>query len=162
MMGKKGTRINSINIRPVFLAFSITAFIFGSGFFLGIGYAGSSKTTLPKADVDVRNVNDADEWETVQMRVTAYCPCTKCCGEYAQGITASGHKINQGDNLVAADKKFSFGTKMIIPGYGSSEPVEVLDRGGAIRGNRLDVFFATHQEALEWGVRYLDVKILRQ
>ena len=51
---------------------------------------------------------------------------------------------------------------MIIPGYSSSQPVEVLDRGGAIQGNKLDVFFASHEEALEWGVQYLDVKILTQ
>src|SRR4051794_40224797 len=28
---------------------------------------------------------------TIRMEVTAYCPCTKCCGENAQGLTASGH-----------------------------------------------------------------------
>jgi 3D (Asp-Asp-Asp) domain-containing protein len=48
---------------------------------------------------------------------------------------------------------------MIISGYNDGQPVKVLDRGGAIRGDRLDVFFASHQEALEWGVRYLDVKV---
>jgi 3D (Asp-Asp-Asp) domain-containing protein len=48
---------------------------------------------------------------------------------------------------------------MLIPGYSNSQPVKVLDRGGAIKGNRLDVFFATHEEALEWGVQYLEVKI---
>jgi len=37
--------------------------------------------------------------------------------------------------------------------------VKVLDRGGAIRGSRLDVFFHSHQEALKWGVKYLDVKV---
>lgn len=145
------------NIRPAFLAFFLTAFIFFSGFSLGIGYAGNNS----KSAVDTGSGSDAENWETVHMRVTAYCPCTKCCGEYAQGITASGYKIGEGDHLVAADKRYVFGTRMIIPGYGSSEPVEVLDRGGAIVGDKLDVFFATHQEALEWGVRYLDVKVLR-
>jgi 3D (Asp-Asp-Asp) domain-containing protein len=110
------------------------------------------------------------QWKTVQMRVTAYCPCSKCCGSYSDGITASGHKISQGDRFVAADKTYPFGTEMLIPGYKNSknknsdavDAVEVLDRGGAIRGKRLDVFFNTHQEALEWGVRHLDVKIREQ
>lgn len=93
------------------------------------------------------------------MRVTGYCPCPKCCGEYSDGITANGHKIQPGDTFVAADKRFAFGTEMVIPGYNNGEPVKVLDRGGAIRGNKLDAFFSTHQQALEWGVQYLDVQV---
>ena len=93
------------------------------------------------------------------MRVTAYCPCSQCCGSYADGITACNHHIQKGDRFVAADKTYSFGTEMIIPGYNRSHPVEVKDRGGAIQGDRLDVFFNTHEEALEWGVQYLDVLI---
>jgi integrase len=48
---------------------------------------------------------------------------------------------------------------MVIPGYSENIPVKVLDRGGAVRDYHLDVFFGTHKEALEWGVRNLDVKI---
>jgi 3D (Asp-Asp-Asp) domain-containing protein len=101
----------------------------------------------------------SDGWRTVRMRVTGYCPCAKCCGKYADGITASGHKIQPGDVFVAADKRYAFGTEMVIEGYNDGEPVKVLDRGGAIQGNKLDAFFHTHQEALEWGVRYVDVKV---
>ena len=42
-----------------------------------------------------------------------------------------------------------------IPGYGT---VEVKDRGGKIKGNRIDVFFHTHAEAVEWGVQICEVK----
>jgi 3D (Asp-Asp-Asp) domain-containing protein len=101
----------------------------------------------------------SNEWRKVRMRVTGYCPCAKCCGKYADGITASGHKIQPGDTFIAADKRYAFGTEMIIEGYNDGKPVKVLDRGGAIQGNKLDAFFHTHQEALEWGVRYVDVKI---
>jgi 3D (Asp-Asp-Asp) domain-containing protein len=100
-----------------------------------------------------------DEWRIVRMKVTGYCPCPKCCGQYSDGITANGHKIQPGDTFVAADKRFSFDTEMVIEGYNNGEPVKVLDRGGAIKGNKLDAFFHTHQEALEWGVRYIDVKV---
>ena len=101
--------------------------------------------------------DDGGEWKTVRMRVTAYCPCEKCCGDWADGVTANGHRINQGDRFVAADRRYSFGTTLLIPGYNNSEAVKVLDRGGAIKGNKLDVFFNTHREALIWGVQYLDV-----
>ena len=101
----------------------------------------------------------SDEWRIVRMRVTGYCPCSKCCGEYADGITANGHKIRPGDTFVAADKRYSFGTEMVIEGYSNGKTIKVLDRGGAIRGNKLDAFFHTHQQALEWGVRHIDVKV---
>ena len=105
------------------------------------------------------NSESSDEWRTIRMRVTGYCPCSKCCGKFADGITANGHKIRPGDTFVAADKRYSFGTEMVIEGYNNGKSIKVLDRGGAIRGNKLDVFFHTHQEALEWGVRYIDVKV---
>ena len=98
-------------------------------------------------------------WQMLSMRVTAYCPCEQCCGEWADGVTANGHVISQGDRFVAADRRFGFDTQMVIPGYNASETVKVFDRGGAIYDNRLDVFFNTHQEALEWGVQYLEVKV---
>ena len=99
------------------------------------------------------------ETRTAQIwRVTAYCPCEKCCGRFSDGITASGYKIRSGDQLVAAPKSIPFHTWIYIPRY-SDEPVEVLDRGGAIKGRRLDVFFSTHQEALNWGVKWLEIKL---
>jgi len=96
----------------------------------------------------------------VMMEVTAYCPCPKCCGPKAVGITASGKAIayNAG-RFVAADNSLPFGTKLMIPGY-DAQPVEVIDRGGAIKGNKLDVFFPTHEEALKWGRRHLAVTVI--
>jgi 3D (Asp-Asp-Asp) domain-containing protein len=96
----------------------------------------------------------------MQMEVTAYCACTKCCGPNAQGITASGKHVSYNDGkFVAADRSIAFGTRLMIPGY-DAQPVEVIDRGGAIKGNKLDVFFPTHQEALEWGRRTVAVTVI--
>jgi len=117
--------------------------------------------TIAEADNSEPILAQSGEWQTVRMRVTAYCPCERCCGRYSNGQTACGYKIRPDDAFVAADKKYSFGTEMLIAGYNNAEPVKVLDRGGAIHGNRLDVFFASHNEALNWGVRYLDVKVRR-
>jgi len=114
---------------------------------------------LPKDILRIVKARAEGKWESIQMRVTAYCPCRKCCGKYSDGVTACGHKIQPGDTFVAADRRYPFGTEMLIPGYSNGRPVKVLDRGDAIKGNRLDVFFATHQEALEWGVKYLEVNV---
>jgi len=111
------------------------------------------------ANSAVINRDYSDEWQSIPMRVTAYCPCPKCCGKYSDGVTASGHRIQPGDCFVAADKKHPFDTEMIIADYNNDKPVKVLDRGGAISENKLDVFFDSHQKALEWGVRYVNVKV---
>jgi len=88
------------------------------------------------------------------MRVTAYCPCEKCCGTHADGVTASGYRIRAGDKFCASPLPFL--SLLEIEGYGT---VPVLDRGGAIKERCVDVFFSTHQEALEWGVRHINVKV---
>jgi 3D (Asp-Asp-Asp) domain-containing protein len=95
------------------------------------------------------------------MLVTAYCPCRKCCGKYADGKTASGKSIYaNGSAFVAADTRvLPFYTRLSIPGYKVGRPVPVLDRGGKIKGHRLDVFFRSHRKALEWGRRWVDVTV---
>jgi 3D (Asp-Asp-Asp) domain-containing protein len=102
---------------------------------------------------------DSSHWRVVRMKVTAYCPCSKCCGRHSDGITACNHRIRPGDVFVAADKRYRFGTDMIIPGYNSGRPVDVKDRGRLIKGNRLDVFFASHRQAQKWGTKILDVRV---
>jgi len=90
------------------------------------------------------------------VEVTGYCPCGICCGRWADGITACGAKAE--GRFVAAPREIPFGTLVYIPGYAKA-PVPVLDRGGAIKGNKLDLFFATHTEAARWGRRMMTVWI---
>jgi 3D (Asp-Asp-Asp) domain-containing protein len=99
---------------------------------------------------------------TLRMEVTAYCPCTKCCGENAQGITASGRDVSYNNSrFVAADTSvLPFHTKLSIPGYSNGATVEVIDRGGAIKGNKLDLYFPTHEEARQWGRQWVDVTVV--
>ena len=103
----------------------------------------------------------APRTRVVRMEVTAYCPCTKCCGPKAQGITASGkHVSHNNGKFVAADTTvLGFGTQLVVPGYASDQKVEVIDRGGAIKGNKLDLYFPTHAEALVWGRQHVDVVV---
>lgn len=162
---EKTLAINELDIRKVFRTAAVTGALGGAALGLGAQREVTPKAVeKPVATAKVEEPVPAEEEEfdkrqTIEMRVTAYCPCPKCCGEYSDGITASGHKIQEGDAFVAADKRYPFGTEMIIPGYNDDQSVEVLDRGGAIKGDRIDVFFPTHEEALEWGVKNLDVKV---
>jgi 3D (Asp-Asp-Asp) domain-containing protein len=99
---------------------------------------------------------------TLRMTVTAYCACPKCCGRNARGITASGKPVtHNGGRFVAADPRLlKLGTKLQIPGYHGAAVVPVIDTGGAIKGNRLDVFFPSHAAALQWGRQTLDVVVV--
>lgn len=65
------------------------------------------------------------------------------------GITASGKKAKPG--TIAADTSlYPMGTIMHVPGYGYGQ---VQDRGSAIKGQRLDLFFKKKKEAFQWGRR---------
>lgn len=95
------------------------------------------------------------------MRVTAYSPDERSCGASADGITASGYSVlTNGGFLVAADPRvLPLGSLVSVPAYDDGATVPVLDVGGAIKGNRLDVLFPTHEVAMRWGVRELDVTV---
>jgi 3D (Asp-Asp-Asp) domain-containing protein len=119
---------------------------------------------------------------TLWMRVTAYSPDERSCGESADGLTATLHCVTTNSHrLVAADPDIlAYGTLLSVPGYAMIESLDassaesgehgalaarepaivpVLDCGGLIKGYRLDVLFPTHEEALRWGVRDLAVTI---
>lgn len=108
----------------------------------------SRASTLPRATKNTTTTGGAT------YKITAYCPCAKCCGK-ATGRTASGTRATAG-RTVAASGKFSFGTQLNIGGH----VYTVEDRGGAINGNKIDIYVNSHAEALRWGVRYLPVNVV--
>jgi len=98
----------------------------------------------------------------IRLRVTAYCPCEICCGRWssvpdARRRFADGSRFDRHARVAAVDTAvISFGTVLAIPGYGVAV---ARDRGGAIRGNHIDLLFPTHTEARAWGVQDLDVEV---
>lgn len=100
-----------------------------------------------------KETNNNGEWQ--KFTATAYCPCAQCCGK-TNGITASGAKAKAGVT-VAMSSKYAFGTKIEIKGMGT---YIVQDRGGAIGSNRIDIFFNTHQEALNFGRKTVYLRVV--
>lgn len=112
------------------------------------------------------------------MDVTGYCNCGLCCNwerswfglgspvvrsgpdkgrPKAVGVTASGTRAQYG--TIAADTSIlPFGTIVYVPGYGYGR---VEDRGGAIVGNRLDLWFPSHGRAQRWGRKRMAVRVWR-
>ncbi|MCK5528976.1 MAG: 3D domain-containing protein [Kiritimatiellae bacterium] len=109
-----------------------------------------------------------------ELLTTGYCKCGECCGwkrnwygravysygpnkgkKKVVGQTASGTIARPG--TIAADTKlYPFGTIIYIEGYGYGR---VEDRGGAINGQHIDLYFRSHKQALEWGRRTVKARI---
>ena len=90
------------------------------------------------------------------FKLTAYCPCYKCCGK-TDGITSSGTRATQGRTIAVDKNIIPIGTKVVING----NTYTAEDTGGAIKGNRIDIYFNNHQEALNFGVQYKEVFIYK-
>lgn len=90
------------------------------------------------------------DYKTISVVATAYCPCIKCCGK-TDGITATGVKAKEGRTIAADPKVFPYGTKILIDG----NVYTVEDCGSSIKNDKVDIFFESHEKALDFGVQYL-------
>ena len=99
------------------------------------------------------------EQEYFIMVSTGYCPCEKCCGQWADGKTYTGDVAGKG--CIAIDPHngpLKLGQKVYIEGYGHGV---CNDIGGAIKNWDADLCFDTHQEALEWGRKKVKVFVIK-
>lgn len=83
------------------------------------------------------------------FKLTAYCNCSSCCGKWAGGATASGTTPTAGRTVAMGG--IPFGTKLSING----NVYTVEDRGTPY--GHIDIYFNSHSEALQFGVKYADV-----
>lgn len=88
-----------------------------------------------------------------EFEITFYCSCATCCGR-ANKPCANGQYPVEGVTI-AAPQRFKFGTKLYIEGIGERV---VMDRGSAIKGNKIDVYVTDHQRAIQLG-RKRNVKV---
>ena len=126
-------------------------------------YENNEPETTQTVENSVEIVEDVNfEVETTErtytekeMISTAYCPCAKCCGENS-GITASGTKAKQGRTVAVDPRYIPYGTEIIIDG----QTYIAEDCGGAIKGDRIDIYFDDHNSALGFGVKKTTVYIV--
>ena len=86
-------------------------------------------------------------------RITFYCNCSACCGSWAGSPTASG-VMPTAERTAAAD--LPFGTRLLI----DDVQYVVQDRG--VSGMCIDIYVDSHEEALNRGMYYTDVYIIKE
>jgi 3D (Asp-Asp-Asp) domain-containing protein len=106
---------------------------------------------------EVQPTSKAEETpKEITVKATAYTASCEGCS----GTTATGLDLNANPNakVIAVDPSvIPLGSKVEVEGYGVAI---ASDTGGAIKGNRIDVFIPSEEKALEWGRKDIKVKIL--
>lgn len=100
-----------------------------------------------------------------EFKITHYCACAKCCGKSeddpAYGITATGTRATEGRTVAVDPRVIPYGSEIVVRFTDGSEARLIAeDCGGAIKGNRLDVYMDSHEAALVEGVKLAEVYIV--
>lgn len=96
---------------------------------------------------------------TATFEVTGYCTCRICCGNYSPEVTgrtshtASGTVPCAGRTVSVDPRVIPLGSTVCINGHNYIAE----DTGSAVKGNIIDMYFDSHQEALNWGRQRLEV-----
>ncbi|WP_373217812.1 3D domain-containing protein [Ruminococcus sp. 5_1_39BFAA] len=92
------------------------------------------------------------------FRITHYCPCSICCGPWANGITSTGVIAVTNRTIAVDPNQIPYGSKVVING----QIYVAEDCGGAIKENCIDVYVGSHEEGESKGVFYTEVYLLEE
>lgn len=120
-----------------------------------------SDTKLKKSEKKVAKTPSRSDDDNVvkEFTVTASAYTANCNG--CSGVTSTGINLKRNPDVkvIAVDPDIiPLGTKVYVEGYGYAV---AGDTGGAIKGNKIDVFFPTKSEAYKWGRKAVKIKILK-
>lgn len=101
------------------------------------------------------------------FKLTAYCSCSLCCGKWANNRPVDengneiiygsiGERLQEGYSIAVDPSVIAYNSKVII----NDKVYEAQDCGGAIKGNRIDLYCSSHEDALNHGVKYAEVFLL--
>lgn len=94
-----------------------------------------------------------------QFELSFYCPCEKCVGKKKIVRTASGTKPKANYTIAVDTRIIPLGSILYIEGFGY---FIAQDTGSAIKGNRIDIFVDSHQQALKLGRKKANVYLLKK
>lgn len=150
-------KIKKPTARILLIAGAITAFSFASADDLTEARV---KNELLNSKNELNQ--ELNEWENIgEFKITAYCSCEKCCGVWAENrpngvvYTASGEKAEAGKTIAVDTSVIPFGTEVKI----GDVIYTAQDTGSAVKGNVIDVYYDSHEEALNHGAKYQKVEV---
>lgn len=141
------------------------------GIFIGQAVASTSdKSEVSKSESEVclwepaePEIKIEDTYDYVPFTATAYCKCKECNGKWGtnnpsgQALSSTGSKLQEGVSVAADFSVLPPYTQIEISGMGV---FTVHDCGGAIKGNKLDIYFDNHEDAEAFGVQTVYIRIL--
>lgn len=108
----------------------------------------------PEDPQESEKIDAALDWHYIEdVTLTAYCPCFSCCGEYSlnrpNGIvyTASGAEAQAYHTIAVDPDVIPLGAWVEIGGH----TYHAEDVGGGVNGNHIDIYFDSHDAAVEFG-----------
>ncbi|MFB4170105.1 LysM peptidoglycan-binding domain-containing protein [Virgibacillus sp. JSM 102003] len=117
----------------------------------------SSSNETAKSSKQEKSSQDNPEGKTISVSATAYtADCAGC-----SGVTSTGVDLNANPNakVIAVDPNvIPLGSEVYVEGYGYATAADI---GGAIKGNKIDIHVPTKDQAYDWGVRTVDVTIIK-
>lgn len=117
---------------------------------------------IHELDIFENETPETEEPATISLgefKLTAYCGenYPHICNDGDATYTATMTRPTAGRTIAVDPNVIPYGSKVLING----KTYIAEDCGGAIKGNRIDVFCNTHAEALEFGIQYADVTMLK-
>ncbi|WP_071460555.1 3D domain-containing protein [Bacillus massilinigeriensis] len=125
----------------------------------------SSSKTSAKPQPDLESAIDWSQFKKTTISATGYTAGVESTGKHpghpGYGITYSGVKVKRDlYSTIAADLSvYPIGTILFIPGYGYGV---VADKGGAIKGNKIDLYYETVDDVYQqWGKKTVEASIIK-
>lgn len=116
----------------------------------------------PPEAIEPRTATEAEaipeEWASLgEFRLTFYCPCYQCSEGWGHQ-TASGAYATEGRTIAVDPRVIPYGTEVRI----GDHVFVAEDRGGSIKGKRIDVFMESHAACRKAGVQYSEIFIKKE
>lgn len=116
----------------------------------------TSEVISAPREIEVKTITREERTSLGEFTITAYCPCVKCCGAWADGITFTGTTATEGRTIAVDPEVIPLGSTVEISGT----RYIAEDIGGAITGNKVDIYFNNHEDARDWGVQEHEIFLI--